>query len=342
MIKEAIHTLLAHQDLSYAMAKASMEEIMSGTVSPAQMGAFLATLAYKGETIEEITACAEVMRAKAGTVHHDGDVLEIVGTGGDEAFTFNISTTAGFVIAAAGVPVAKHGNRSVSSKCGAADVLEELGAVITLSGEQNQRVLATTGMCFMFAPVFHQSMKYAAPVRKEMGVRTVFNILGPLANPAGATIQLMGVYTQSLVEPLAKVLSNLGVTRGAVVFGTDGIDEISACASTTVCEINNGMFHTYEITPEQFGLVRGNKDDMLGGDKVDNAAITTAVLSGEMSARRTAVVLNAGMSIYLAHEGMTLQEGIRMAEDMIDSGWALAKMKEFIAMTQSVAREQLQ
>lgn len=339
MIKEAIHTLSEHKDLSFDQAKEAMNEIMSGQVSPAQMGAFLAMLACKGETIEEITACAQVMREKAQAVQHDQDVFEIVGTGGDEAFTFNISTTAGFVIAAAGVNVAKHGNRSVSSKCGAADLLEELGVVLELNGDQNKAVLDQTGMCFMFAPVYHQSMKYAAPVRKELGIRTVFNILGPLANPAGATMQLMGVYKEELVEPLAQVLANLGVKRGAVVFGQDGLDEITACDTTTVCEINEGQLKTYKIAPSQLGLPMAKKGDLEGGDKVVNAGILKEVLSGQdKGAKRTAVLMNAGMSLYIAKPELTLQEGIALAQDMIDSGKALAKMNEFVAATQAIAQ----
>ena len=318
MIQEALYKVTHGQDLSYDLAKDTMNKIMSGDVAEVPMAGFLCALAAKGPTVDEVTAFAEVMREKAGSVPHEQTVVEIVGTGGDEANTFNISTTSGFIISAAGIPVAKHGNRSVSSKCGAADLIEALGAKLEL------------------APVYHQAMKYAGPVRKALGVRTVFNILGPLANPAGATVELMGVYDKSLVEPLAHVLANLGVKRGAVVHGFDGLDEITATNKTYVCEINNGTFTSYEFDPKEYGFEYADKTELEGGDAIVNAEITRRVLGGEQGGKRTAVLLNAGMAIYLAKEGITLSEGIEEAKHMIDSGKALATMEQFVKATQEV------
>lgn len=334
MIKEAIHTLMDGKDLTYDMAKAVMREMMDGSATQAQMGAFLTALRMQGESIEEITAFAEVMREKGVKIKPEREVMDIVGTGGDEAGTFNISTTSAFVVAAGGIPVAKHGNRSVSSKSGAADVLECLGANVSLDAKQNETILNKTGMCFLFAPVYHSSMKYAAPVRKEMGVRTVFNILGPLSNPAAATMQLLGVYDKKLTEPLAKVLGNLGVTRGVAVCGADGLDEITLTGETLVCEIRFGETTSYTIAPEQFGLKRCELSALVGGNPKENAQITRDVLSGkERGPKRDVVLLNAGMSLYLGVDGITLEEGIRMAEDLIDSGKAMRKMEEFIDAT---------
>ena len=332
MIQEALYKVTHGQDLSYDLAKDTMNKIMSGDVAEVPMAGFLCALAAKGPTVDEVTAFAEVMREKAGSVPHEGTVVEIVGTGGDEANTFNISTTSGFIISAAGIPVAKHGNRSVSSKCGAADLIEALGAKLELNGEQNEAVLNKANMCFMFAPVYHQAMKYAGPVRKALGVRTVFNILGPLANPAGATVELMGVYDKSLVEPLARVLANLGVKRGAVVHGFDGLDEITATNKTYVCEINNGTFTSYEFNPKEYGFEYADKTELEGGDAIVNAEITRRVLGGEQGGKRTAVLLNAGMAIYLAKDGITLAEGIEEAKNMIDSGKALATMEAALAL----------
>lgn len=336
MIQEALYKVTHNQDLSFDLAKDTMNKIMSGEVGEVPMAGFLCALAAKGPTVEEVTAFATVMREKAGSVPHEGTVVEIVGTGGDEANTFNISTTSGFIIAAAGVPVAKHGNRSVSSKCGAADLIEALGAKLELNGEQNEAVLKEANMCFMFAPIYHQAMKYAGPVRKALGVRTVFNILGPLANPAGATVELMGVYDKSLVEPLARVLSNLGVKRGAVVHGFDGLDEITATGKSYVCEINNGDFTSYEFDPQDYGFTYATKEELVGGDAIVNADITRRILQGEQGGKRTAVVLNAGMAIYLAKEGITLEQGLAEAQAMIDSGKALATLEQFVATTQRV------
>lgn len=330
MIKEAIIKLTNKENLSYEEAKAVMNEIMSGEASDVQKSAYLTALTMKGETIDEITGSAEEMRNHAVQLSHEGDVLEIVGTGGDKSDSFNISTTASLVIASAGVPVAKHGNRAASSKSGAADVLESLGVNITISPQKSAELLQNIGICFLFAQSYHTAMKYVGPIRKELGIRTIFNILGPLANPASANLQVMGVYDESLVEPLAKVLSNLGVKRALVVYGQDRLDEISASAETSVCEVKDGTFKSYTISPEQFGLTRCKKEELTGGTPDANAAITKAVLAGEQGARRTAVVLNAGAGLYVAGKADSIEEGIRLAEELIDSGKAEKKLEEFV------------
>lgn len=334
MIKEALHEVINNRDLDYDMAKAVMKEIMSGEASQVQMAAYLTALRMKGETITEITASAQVMRDMATHLEPPYDVLEIVGTGGDEVGTFNISTTSAFVIAAAGIPVAKHGNRSVSSKSGAADVLESLGVNLAIDVEKEQKVLDDTKMCFLFAQSHHASMKNVGPVRKEMGERTIFNILGPLTNPASSTFQLLGVYDVSLVEKLAEVLSNLGVTRGIAVCGSDGLDEITLTGPSHCCEIREGTFRSYDITPEQFGMKRCELSELIGGTPEENAQITRDILSGkETGAKRDIVILNAGTAIYLGKLGITLEEGIKEAADIIASGKALAKLEEFVAAT---------
>lgn len=331
MIKEALHEVINGRDIDYDMAKEVMKEIMSGEATEIQMASYLTALRMKGETITEITASAQVMRDMAAKLEPSCDVLEIVGTGGDEAGTFNISTTAAFVIAATGIPVAKHGNRSVSSKSGAADVLESLGADIMIDVEKNREVLDNTKMSFLFAQYHHSSMKNVGPVRKAMGERTIFNILGPLTNPAGAAIQLLGVYDQSLVEKLAEVLSNLGVKRGMAVCGNDGLDEITLTGPTHCCEIREGKLTSFEITPEQFGLKPCQKEELVGGTSEENARITRDILSGkETGAKRDIVLLNAGVAIYLGTPGITMEEGVRKAAEVIDNGMALAKMEEFI------------
>ncbi|NCB31572.1 MAG: anthranilate phosphoribosyltransferase, partial [Clostridia bacterium] len=314
----------------------AMDEIMQGQATNAQIAAFLTALRMKGESIDEITACATVMRERCTKLNHEQEVLEIVGTGGDEAFTFNISTISAFVIAAAGVPVAKHGNRSVSSKCGAADLLEALGAQLTLNPKQSQQVLSDIGMCFMFAPLYHSSMKYAAPVRKEMGTRTIFNILGPLANPAGASIQLLGVYDKKLVEPLAKTLSNLGVNRAMVVCGDDGLDEITLSAPTQVCEVTGKTLRSYTIDPQEYGFSLCLPSDLTGADVLENAKIARAILKGEKGPKRDTVLLNAGACLYLAGRAKNLSGGIALAADMLDSGRANDKMEAFVRATQEV------
>lgn len=334
MIKEAIIKLSKKQNLAYAEAEAVMDEIMSGQATPVQMSAYLTALALKGETIDEITASAAGMRAHCIKLLHNLDVLEIVGTGGDGSNSFNISTTSSLVIAAGGVPVAKHGNRAASSKSGAADVLEALGVKIALTPERSAEILKKINICFLFAQNYHIAMKYVAPIRKELGIRTVFNILGPLSNPAGANMELMGVYDQSLVEPLAQVMANLGVNRGMVVYGQDSLDEISMCAPTSVCEIRDGKFTSYEITPEQFGYERCEKGALTGGTPAENAEITKAILKGEEKGpKRQAVCLNAGAALYIAGKAASIEEGVKLAESLIDSGATLKKLEEFVEET---------
>ena len=334
MIKEAIIKLSKKQDLTYTEAENVMDEIMSGQATPVQMSAYLTALSLKGETIDEITASAAGMRAHCIKLLHDMDVLEIVGTGGDGANSFNISTTSSLVIAAGGVPVAKHGNRAASSKSGAADVLEALGVKITLTPERSAEILKKINICFLFAQNYHIAMKYVAPIRKELSIRTVFNILGPLSNPAGANMELMGVYDQALVEPLAQVMANLGVNRGMVVYGQDSLDEISMCAPTSVCEIRDGKFTSYEITPEQFGYTRCEKEALTGGTPAENAEITKAILKGEeKGAKRQAVCLNAGAALYIAGKADSVEAGVKLAESLIDSGAALKKLEEFVEET---------
>ena len=334
MIRESIIKLSKKQNLTYQEAEEVMDEIMSGQATPVQRSAYLTALALKGETIDEITASAAGMRAHCIKLLHNLDVLEIVGTGGDGSNSFNISTTSSLVIAAGGVPVAKHGNRAASSKSGAADVLEALGVKITLTPERSAEILKKINICFLFAQNYHIAMKYVAPIRKELGIRTVFNILGPLSNPAGANMELMGVYDQSLVEPLAQVMANLGVNRGMVVYGQDSLDEISMCAPTSVCEIRDGKFTSYEITPEQFGYERCEKGALTGGTPAENAEITKAILKGEEKGpKRQAVCLNAGAALYIAGKAASIEEGVKLAESLIDSGAALKKLGEFVEET---------
>ena len=329
MIKEAIVKLTNKEDLSYEMAETSMDEIMSGQATPVQMSAFLVAMAMKGETIEEITACASGMRKHCVKLLQDQDVLEIVGTGGDHSNSFNISTTSSLVISAA---VAKHGNRAASSKSGAADVLEALGVKITIEPEKSAEVLKKIGICFLFAQNYHLSMKYVAPVRKELAIRTIFNILGPLTNPAGANLELMGVYDEKLVEPLARVLANLGVKSAMVVYGQDGLDEISMSAPTTVCEVRDGNYESYVITPEQFGFERCKKEDLAGGTPEENAKIARRILEGEKGPKRDAVVLNSAAAIHIT-KGISMEEAVKEAKEIIDSGKALKQLEEFIRLT---------
>lgn len=333
MIKEAIYQLVNKKDLTYEVAEAVMDEIMSGVASQIHIGAYLTGLRMKGETIEEITASAAGMRKHCTKLLHDMEVLEIVGTGGDEANSFNISTTASFVVSAAGIPVAKHGNRSVSSKCGSADVLEALGVNIMVSPTQSTEILKEIGLCFMFAQTYHTAMKYVAPVRKELGIRTIFNILGPLANPAGANYQLLGVYEEALVRPLAEVLARLGVKRGMVVYGQDGLDEISLSAKTTCCEIRDGNIYGYVIEPEQFGFSKCSKAELQGGDSKENAAITRGILLGEEGAKRNAVLMNAAACIYMVNDNMSLRQAMEVASEMIDSKKAYQQLERFIELS---------
>lgn len=330
MIKEATAKLIEGQDLTYEEANACINEIMSGQTSPVQTAAFLSALETKGETIEEITGSAAAMRSHALPVRHDMDLLEIVGTGGDGAKSFNISTTAALITAAGGVNVAKHGNRAASSRSGAADCLEALGVNIDLEPEKCAELLKKIHICFFFAQKYHTSMRYVGPVRKELGIRTIFNILGPLTNPASANMQVLGTYSQELLEPMAHVLSNLGVKRGMAVYGEDKLDEISLSAPTCVCEIDNGRFDTYTICPEDFGLSRCAKTDLEGGTPQENAEITRAILNGERGPKRDAALMNAGAGLYIGGAADSLAEGIRKAAELVDCGAAKAKLEEFI------------
>lgn len=336
MIQEALHKVINKQNLTYDETLQTMREIMTGAVTQIQMAAFLTALRMKGETITEVTACAEGMRSVGTHLHPAGEVLEIVGTGGDEVGTFNISTTSAFVIAAAGIPVAKHGNRSVSSKSGAADVLEELGVNLMLEPEQAEKVLADTDMVFLFAQKYHTAMKNVGPVRKDMGERTIFNILGPLTNPANASRQLLGVYDEELLEKLAEVLMNLGVTRGMAVCGSDGLDEITVTGATHCCEIKDGKLNSFEITPEQFGLKTYPLSELVGGEPKDNAQITKDILSGkEQGAKRDVVLLNAGVGIYLGRDDISMEDAVKLAAEIIDSGKAYEKLEAFVKATQA-------
>ncbi len=336
MIVDAIYELINGNDLSFDMAETVMDEIMSGQATHAQMGSFLTAMRMKGESIDEITACAKVMRKHCTKLTPETDVMDIVGTGGDEASTFNISTISALVVASAGVPVAKHGNRSVSSKCGSADLLEALHVKIDLNAQQSEKVLKALDICFMYAPTFHASMKYAAPVRKEMKVRTIFNILGPLANPAGANLQLLGVYDENLVEPLANVLANLGVKRAMVVHGHDGIDEISLCASSTICEVNEGRCNSFFFDPSQFGFEKCSSADLVGGGPQENAQIARDILNGQKGPKRDVVLLNTAVCLYMAMSHMTLRECVHYAAELIDSGKAKQKLEQMVQMTNEV------
>lgn len=333
MIKEAIAVLSKKENLTPEMTEEVMNEIMSDQATDAQKSAFLMAMAMKGETIEEITAAARVMRRHCERFLNDQDVLEIVGTGGDGSNTFNISTLSAIVASAAGIPVAKHGNRAASSKCGTADCLEALGVKIDLEPAQSEQVLRELNICFLFAQKYHKAMRFVGPVRKEMGIRTLFNILGPLANPAGASMQLLGVYSEDLVEPLAHVLRNLGVKKAMVVYGEDSMDEISMSAPTKVCEFRGDEFNTYEIRPEQYGLQRCAKTELVGGTPAENAAIAREILAGQKGPKMDAVILNAGAAIYLASDGITMQQGIDRARELLMNGAAAQQLDRFIAAT---------
>lgn len=333
MIQEAILKLVNKENLEYEMAEKVMDEIMSGEASQAQSSAYLTALHMKGESIDEITASAGGMRKHCVKVQSDMDVIDIVGTGGDGAHSINISTIASLIASAAGAKVAKHGNRAASSKCGTADVLEALGVNLLVEPEKSIFILNEIGFCFLFAQKYHTAMKHVAPVRKEIKIPTIFNILGPLANPAHANLQLMGVYDESLVKPLAVVLSNLGVKRGMVVYGQDRLDEISMSAPTTVCEINNKEFISYEITPEQYGYTRCKKEELAGGNPEENAKITLDILTGkERGPKRDAIVINAAAALHITNE-ITIEEGIILANEMIDDGRALKQLEQFIMLT---------
>ncbi len=336
MIKEAIIKIVNKEDLSFDEAYTVMNEIMNGETTPTQNAAFLAALSTKSakaETTGEIAGCAKAMREHATPVDTDFDLFEIVGTGGDNAGSFNISTTSAIVAAAGGMKVSKHGNRAASSKCGTADCLEALGVNIDEDPDKCRELLEKVGICFFFAQKYHTSMKYVGAIRKELGFRTVFNILGPLTNPAHPKRQLLGVYDEYLIEPLAKVLMELGVKRGMVVYGMDKLDEISLSAPTKVCEIKDGSLHTYEIKPEDFGLSRCKKEDLAGGDPKENAAITLSILEGEKGAKRDAVLLNAGAALYIGEKAKSMQEGINLAARLIDSKKALKVLEDFIKVS---------
>ena len=333
MIKDAISLLVKGNDLSTEMMTTVMEEIMTNEATDAQKASVLTALAMKGETIDEITAAAKVMRSHCERFLNDMDVLEIVGTGGDGSNTFNISTLSAIVASAAGIPVAKHGNRAASSKCGTADCLEALGVKIDIAPALSAQLLKDIDICFLFAQKYHTAMRFVGGVRKEMGIRTLFNILGPLANPAGANMQLLGVYSEDLIEPLAHVLCNLGVKRAMVVYGTDSIDEISLSAPTKVCEFRGNNFKTYEITPEQYGFTRCAKEDLVGGTPEDNAKIALDILNDQPGPKLDAVLLNAGAAIYIASDNITMEDAIAKARVLIESGAAKKQLETFIEKT---------
>lgn len=336
MIKEAIEKIVSKEDLTYDEAYAVMNEIMSGETSPTQNAAFLAALSTKSaraETTDEIAGCAAAMRDHATKVDTGMELFEVVGTGGDNARSFNISTTTALVAAAGGMKVAKHGNRAASSLCGTADCLEALGVNINQSPARCVELLNEVGMCFFFAQKYHTSMKYVGGIRRELGFRTVFNILGPLTNPGSPTMQLLGVYDDYLVEPLAQVLVNLGIRRGMVVYGQEKLDEISLSAPTTLCEIKDGWFKSTVITPEQFGFERCAKDDLRGGTPEENARITRAILNGEKGHKRNAVLMNAGAALYIGGKADSMQDGITLATQLIDSGKALQTLNKLIEVS---------
>lgn len=336
MIKEAIVKIVSKGDLTYDEAYTVMNEIMSGQTTPTQNAAFLAALSTKSaraETTDEIAGCAAAMRAHATKVETGMELFEIVGTGGDNAHSFNISTTSALVAAAGGVKVAKHGNRAASSQCGTADCLEALGVNIQQSPEKCVELLQEVGMCFFFAQKYHTSMKYVGAIRKELGFRTVFNILGPLTNPGAPSMQLLGVYDDYLVQPLAQVLISLGVRRGMVVYGQDKLDEISLSAPTTVCEIKDGWFKSRVITPEEFGFARCTREDLKGGTPAKNAAITRAILNGAQGHKRNAVLLNAGAALYIAGKADTMADGVALAGELIDSGSATRTLEKLIVVS---------
>ena len=344
MIKEAIVKIVNKEDLTYDEAYTVMNEIMGGETSPTQNAAFLAALSTKSaraETTDEIAGCAAAMREHAIKVNTGMDVFEIVGTGGDNAHSFNISTTSALVAAAAGMKVAKHGNRAASSLCGTADCLEALGVNIDQSPEKCVELLNEVGMCFFFAQKYHTSMKYVGAIRKELGFRTVFNILGPLTNPATPTMQLLGVYDEYLVEPLAQVLINLGVKRGMVVYGMDKLDEISLSADTKICEINDGWYKTYTITPEDFGFEKCSKEDLKGGTPEENAQITRDILNGAKGHKRNAVLLNAGAALYIGGKADSYEEGVELAKKIIDSGKALETLEKFILLSNEISEDKI-
>lgn len=336
MIKEAIEKVSNREDLTYSEAEEVIREIMTGSTTPTQTASFLTALHIKGETDDEISASAYVMRDCATRVEYGGDVMEIVGTGGDEAQSINVSTISGIVCAAAGAKIAKHGNRAASSKCGAADCLEALGINISVSPEGCAELLDKVGMCFMFAQKYHSAMKYVGSVRKEIGIPTVFNILGPLTNPAHADLQLLGVYKPELLKPMTNALIKLGVRRGMAVYGQDKLDEISVGAPTTVVEFENGKLTEYEMTPEQFGLQRHGINELKGGDPALNAELARKILCGEQGAGRDSVLLNSGAALHI-YKGISISDGIKLAAQTIDSGAAMKTLENYINISQQSA-----
>lgn len=337
MIKEAIEKIVNKQDLTYDEAYTVMNEIMNGESSPTQNAAFLSALSTKSaraETKDEIAGCAAAMRDHAIPVNTNMDIFEIVGTGGDHAHSFNISTTSALIAAAGGMKVAKHGNRAASSQCGTADCLEALGVNIQQDPAKCIELLNEVGMCFFFAQKYHTSMKYVGAIRKELGFRTVFNILGPLTNPGKPSQMLLGVYDEYLVEPLAQVISDLGVKRGMVVYGQDKLDEISLSSPTTICEIKDGWYKTKVIKPEDFGFETCKKSDLAGGTPEENANITRRILSGEEKGpKRAATLMNAGAALYIGGKAPSMKEGISLAEDIISSGKAVETLERFVEVS---------
>ncbi|MFA6355514.1 MAG: anthranilate phosphoribosyltransferase [Candidatus Omnitrophota bacterium] len=329
MIREAIAKLVRSEGLSRAEVELAMEEIMTGQALPAQIGSFLTAMRMKGETIEEIVGAAVIMRKHATRIKTRHPViLDTCGTGGDESQTFNVSTIAAFVVAGAGIAVAKHGNRCVSSKCGSADLLKELGVNIETEEHIVSRCLDEIGIGFLFAPVLHKAMRYAVGPRKEIGIRTMFNILGPLTNPANATHQLLGVYDYKLTKPIAQALGELGSKHALVVHGDDGLDEVTTSDSTQVSELRGGKVTSYEITPMEFGIKRSKSEELKGGDASQNAKIAIAVLSGEKGPQRDIVIMNAGCAIYAADGAKSIKEGIEIAKESIESGEGLRKLEQ--------------
>ncbi len=335
MIKQAIKKVVENKNLTREEAALTMDTIMEGEATPSQIAAFITALRMKGETIDEITGCAEKMREHAANIYpQQKNLVDTCGTGGDKSGTINISTISALVVAGAGVPVAKHGNRSVSSKCGSADVLEALGVKVDLEPKKVEECINEVGIGFIFAPKFHAAMKYAMPARKETGIRTVFNILGPLTNPAHAAAQVLGVFSADLTETMAKVLGNLGIKHALVVHGKDGLDEITISDKTKVSELKDGKIKTYEIKPEDFGVKKAKLSEILGGSKEENAKIALGILKGqEKGAKRNIVLMNAAAAIYAAGKAKNLKEGFKLAAESVDSGAANKKLEELIKFT---------
>jgi anthranilate phosphoribosyltransferase len=340
MLKDAIALLISGRSLSIEQAEQAMEEMMNGIATPSQIAAFITALRIKGETADEIVGLAKTMRAKALRLNTDGRIVDTCGTGGDGSGTFNISTTSAFVAAATGLKIAKHGNRAASSQCGSADVLETLGVKIDLNAEQVQQCLQQIGICFMFAQSFHPALKYAAPTRREIGIRTVFNILGPLANPARARAQLLGVADRALLERMTLVLQNLGCTHALVVHGEDGLDEITITGKTFVCELKDAYINSYSVSPEDFGISRANLDTLKGGNARDNAELLHDILSGSTGPRRDIVLMNASAVLMAGDKIKTFRQGVEMAREAIDSGRALDKLEQLVKFSQSLSEKQ--